>query len=105
MSSRADSEAKEDISQESYELLTSQDQESSGEAAGIEETQASSSTSPEELQRRLKELQRIRQGLDVGTQVDPTTRATELIFVQGHRAPLQSDSTNSQSQDGQGANL
>ena len=98
MSSRADSEAKEDISQESYDLLTSQDQESSGEAAGIEETQASSSTSPEELQRRLKELQRIRQGLDVGTQVDPTTRATELTFAQGHQAL-------SQSQDGQGANL
>ena len=97
MSSIAGSEAKEDISQESYEVLTPRDQEASGEAAETEETQRESLTSLEGLQQR---LQRIRPRLDEqGTQGSPTTRANrELTFAQGHQAPPQS-------QDGQGANM
>ena len=86
----------------SFESVTPPNEEA--KVATVGETQSESFSSPRELRERLN---RIRQGLDEsGSQENPTHRASEeLNTAQGHQARLQSDDSDSQSQDGQGADI
>ena len=86
----------------SFESVTPPNEEA--KVAAVGETQSESFSSPRELRERLN---RIRQGLDEsGSQENPTHRASEeLNTARGHQARLQSDDSDSQSQDGQGADI
>ena len=106
MSSRQQSEEKEDSSrEESFELVTPGDQESRRTARPPDTEESETGTpSVEELQQR---ADRIRQRFEQGSQEEsnPPIARRELTFGSGNQGHQESEESDNQSQEGQGSNL